>query len=175
MTDLYASIGQQLEPFAAHMAGNPLASLVAVKGMPGRAERDGGTPFSGEDGFALDKAFGRLGWGFGSQDTRVWLGILLPPASEESPRGGRSALDLRLVCEIVDPLAIVALDEPARIALIDAFGPSEGSLPTELAPGAEAQALGRRLVSVEDFEASLADEAAKQKAWAQLKRCTFPQ
>jgi hypothetical protein len=164
MIDFSIARRQQLKPFAAQVTGNPFASLVLVKGRPNAAEREGAAPFSGADGLALDKAVGRLGWGYGSRDTRVWFGILLPLA----------ASDLRLLCEIVDPLAIVTLDEEARVALIDALGPDGEGAPARLAPGAQGQILGRRLTSVEGFEDALADEGAKQRAWAQLKRCAFP-
>jgi hypothetical protein len=169
MVDFRADRERQLADFVAHIVGNPLASLVAVKGTPGAFERDGGAPFSGADGLALDKAFGRLGWGYGSQDTRIWFGILL-----SLPSGPLlSARELRLICEIVDPLTIVALDDTARLALIDAFASTEKALATTFALGAESAALGRQLVSVEGFEDALADANAKQKAWTQLKRCVF--
>ncbi|MDR2106228.1 MAG: hypothetical protein LBP24_02340 [Coriobacteriales bacterium] len=171
MIDFRADIERQLEPFAAHIAGNPLASLLALKGRPGTVERAGSAPFSGADGFALDKAFGRLGWGFGSQDTRRWAGLLL--ATADSPT--LPAATLRLICEIIDPLAIVALDEEARAALIDAFSSAESGFLAEFTPGAETQVLGRQFISVTGFEDALADEDAKQKVWAQLKRCRPPQ
>jgi hypothetical protein len=164
VVDFSTERAQQLEAFAARIVGNPFASLVLVKGRPNAAERDGAPPFSGADGLALDKAIGRLGWGYGSQNTRAWLGILLP----------LPAHDLRLICEIVDPLAIVALDDEARTALIDAFSSVEGGLPAKFVSGAETRVLGRQLVSVEGFEDALGSATAKQKVWAQLKRCTFP-
>jgi hypothetical protein len=163
MVDFRADIERQLAPFSAHITGNPLASLVAVKGVPGEAEREGGLPFSGADGTALDKAFGRLGWGYGSKDTRTWLGVLLPSGS----------FDLRLVCEIVDPLAIVALDERARGAIVDAFKSTEEGFLADFTPGAQSTVAGRLLISVDGFEDALSDETAKQRAWAQLKRCAF--
>ena len=170
MVDFRADIEQQLKPFTAYLSGDVLASLVAVKGNPGQAEREGGAPFSGDDGLALDKSFGRLGWGFGSQDTRTWLGVLLAPSGQPA----LTAHKLRLLCEIVDPLALVALDERARLVLQDAFAHDEKGLAAAFAPGSVATALGRTLISVEGFEDALADADAKQKVWAQLKRCVFP-
>jgi hypothetical protein len=161
---------QQLEPFAAHISGNPLASLMAVKGKPGAAERAKAAPFSGGDGLALDKAFGRLGWGYGSQDTRAWFGLVL--ALPDLP--ALSARDLRLICEIIDPLTIVALDEVARVALIEAFISTEEGFLADFTPGSQTRILGRQLVSIEDFEDALSDDVAKQKVWTQLKRCEFP-
>jgi hypothetical protein len=171
VVDFHAEITRQLEPFAPCVIGDPLASLVALKGRPGEAELGGDIPFRGADGLALDKAFGRLGWGFGTDDTRRWCGILLacPDRPPLSPQ------DLRLICEIVDPLAIVSLDEPARTSLIGAFESAEEGFLADFTPGSQTWILGRHLVSVEDFEDSLTDEGAKQKAWAQLRRCAFPQ
>jgi hypothetical protein len=166
--DFRANIRHQLEPFALYIDGNPLASLMALKGRPGASELADGAPFSGDDGLALDKAFGRLGWGYGSRDTRIWLGVLLAPNGHPPLEASK----LRLICEIVDPLAIVALDEKARTALIDAFSSDDATLSMGLAPSAEAWAFGRHLTSVEGFEDALADAAAKQKVWAQLKRCS---
>jgi len=168
--DFRTSIAEQLEAYAPYIRGNVLASLIAVKGIPGPAELAGNPPFSGADGLALDKAFGRLGWGFGSQGTRIWLGVMtcLPSGPE------LLSTDLRLICEIVDPLAIVTLDEPARLAVIDAFRPVCKTLKTDLSPGSEGRILGRHVLSVSGFEQSLAHENSKQRAWAQLKRCLPP-
>jgi hypothetical protein len=185
VVDFRADREQQLEPFAAHISGNPLASLMAVKGKPGAAERAKAAPFSGDDGLALDKAFGRLGWGYGSQDTRAWFGLVLAlPDALADPRPNScsdplpdlpalSARDLRLICEIIDPLTIVALDDTARTALIEAFISTEEGFLADFTPGSQIRILGRQLVSVEGFEDALSDEAAKQKVWAQLKRCEF--
>jgi hypothetical protein len=170
VVDFRADIEQQLKPFTAYLSGDVFASLVAVKGKPGQAEREGAAPFGGSDGLALDKSFGRLGWGFGSQDTRTWLGVLLAPSGQAV----LTAHKLRLLCEIVDPLVLVALDEQARLVLQDAFAHDEKSLAAAFAPGSVATALGRTLISVEGFEDALADADAKQKVWAQLKRCVFP-
>ena len=170
MIDFRTNIAEQLAAYAPYIKGNVLASLIAVKGIPGHAELAGNPPFSGADGLALDKAFGRLGWGFGSQGTRIWLGVMtcLSGYPDLLPSS------LRLVCEIVDPLAIVTLDEPARLAVIDAFSPVSRSIETDFSPGAECRILGRQILSVEGFEQSLAHEDSKQRAWAQLKRCLPP-
>jgi hypothetical protein len=174
--DFHADIKQQLEPFAAHVAGDPFASVIVVKGRPGAAEMDGDPPFSGADGLALDKVFGRLGWGYGSRDTRVWCGILLelPGNSAATEQPCLAPQALRLICEIIDPLAIISLDDAARVALIGAFSPVARDLADAFVTGADTTVLGRQLLSVEEFEDALADESAKQRAWAQLKRCAFP-
>ena len=170
MFDLLACVEQQLKPFIAYLSGNFYASILAIKGSPGQAEQAGARPFSGNDGPALDKAFGRLGWGFGSQDTRTWIGVLLAPPGLPV----LTAQQLQLLCEIIDPLTLVALDEQAHIALRDAFARTETGLMSGFVPGTETTALGRHLVSVEGFEGALHDEGAKQKVWAQLKRCVLP-
>jgi hypothetical protein len=141
--------------------------LIALKGKPGSAELNGKTPFYGADGLALDKAFGKLGWGFGSQDTRTWYGILLAPVN----RPPLLATELRLICEIIDPLVIVSLDDIAHTALVSAFKSTEEGFLADFTPGSQTQVLGRKLVSVEEFEDSLSGEESKQRAWAQLKRC----
>ncbi|MDR2586667.1 MAG: hypothetical protein LBC23_00215 [Coriobacteriales bacterium] len=161
MIDFSADKREQLKAFAAQTSGDILASLVLIKGRANATERTGSAPFSGADGLALDKAIGSLGWGYGSQDTRTWFGVLLPLSPD----------DLRFICEVVDPLALVSLDEEARVALIEAFGATEEGLAEKLTSGAETWVLGRQVVSVEGFEAALDDATTKQKVWAQLKRC----
>lgn len=168
--DFRMNITQQLEAYSCFLEGNPLASLVAVKGVRGLAEAAGKPAFSGEDGLALDKAFGALGWGFGSRDTRMWLGIMLFVDNRTS----LDPEDLRMICETVDPLCIVALDDKARISCIKAFAPTGAGSMAGFALGSEVWILGRHLVSVDGFEASLGSEASKQRVWAQLKRCVPP-
>ena len=167
MIDFRENTARQLKAHAPHMEGSLLTALVVVKGTPGPAELAGNLPFSGPDGLALDKAFASLGWGFGSLDTRLWLGVVLalPDRPALSPQ------ELRYICEVVDPLSIVALDALAHTALSEAFVSAEEGFLADFTPGGEAWVLGRHLVSVEGFEAALTNEATKQRAWAQLKRC----
>jgi hypothetical protein len=167
MLDLRSTIENRLAPFAPYRSGDAFASLMALKGRPGEAERKGNVPFSGADGLALDKAFGTLGWGFGSKDTRTWFGVLLAPKNQSQ----LTPDELRLLCEIVDPLVIVTLDEDARIALSGAFASTNDDSLVDFVSGGQCEVFGRRFVSVEDFEDSLADADSKQKAWAQLKNC----
>jgi hypothetical protein len=162
------SLTHQLKPYVLYLSGDILAELLLIKGVAGRAERRGEAPFFGEDGEALEKALRALGW---PED--CWCGILLAPPSLQSlrPEG------LRLLCETVDPRVIVALDEVARCALIEAFAPVEPKLSATLAPGGQTLVLGRRLISVDGFEEALiagaeGDASAKQRVWAQLKQAT---
>ncbi|MDR3307940.1 MAG: hypothetical protein LBS58_03450 [Coriobacteriales bacterium] len=158
MVDFTAIATQQLEPFAGSVIGNPLGTVVAVKG-------EGGRGFSADESVALDKAFVALDWGDGA-----WCGVLL--RAEGVP--ALDAAALRLVIEVVDPLVVVALDEAARRVLVDAFTGAETGFPVDVAPGRSVYCAGRLLVSVDGFEASLDDEARKQRAWAQFKQCRRP-
>jgi hypothetical protein len=150
-----------LQPFAGYLAGCPETLVLVIKGQAGAAEAGGGKPFSGPDGEALDKALSALGWSAGG-----WLGVLLTAPGLEP----LSAEQLRLLCEIVDPLLIIALDEVARQSLREAFARPRPGLAADFEPGARSQMLGRVFVSVDGFESSLADQAAKQRCWAQLKQ-----
>ncbi|HBT94660.1 MAG TPA: hypothetical protein DEB24_00395 [Coriobacteriia bacterium] len=164
--DFRETVIENLAPYRPYYSGDELASLVAIKGDPGVAERENGAAFSGEDGTALDKSFGHLGWGYGSKDTRTWFGILIAPIGKTP----LTSSELRLLCEIVDPLIIVALDEAARVALNEAFSSHDGKATTTLERGKQATVFGRKLVSVDGFEQALSDDSEKQRVWAQLKQ-----
>jgi hypothetical protein len=164
--DFRANIKTQLESYRPYYCGDELASIIAIKGKPGAAELEHLAPFSGDDGLALDKSFGQLGWGYGSKSTRIWLGILLSPLT--LPR--LTAEELRYLCEVVDPLTIVALDEPARVALTEAFSSTETGLLVDFHKGTGTEVLGRHFVSVDGFEDALADDSEKQRVWAELKQ-----
>lgn len=168
--DFKKQITAQLTPYAPYYSGDELASIIVIKGIAGKAEFDGLAPFSGQDGLALDKSLGRLGWGYGSADTRIWFGILLKSPSLR----GLSFQELKLVCEIVDPLVIVALDDSARLALIEAYLSAEDRLPLLFKPGANTTVLGRRFVSVDGFEGALQNMEKKQMVWSQLKNAKVP-
>ncbi len=168
--DFRSTVIENLAPYRAYYSGDELASLVAVKGDPGAVERAGAAPFSGEDGAALDKSFGHLGWGWGSRDTRTWLGILLSPIDTTL----LEKKELRVLCELVDPLIIVALDETARLALVEAFAPPDKKSTTDVPRGGKATVFGRIMVSVDGFEQALGDEKEKQRVWAQLKQAAAP-
>ncbi|MDR3315862.1 MAG: hypothetical protein LBS98_05225 [Coriobacteriales bacterium] len=163
MIDLRAGLTIQLAPYAACLAGSPLARVLTVKGVAGAAEQAGGAPFSGEDGSALKKSLAVLGW-----SDEDWCGVLLALAPNTTTL---TPGELRELCEIIDPTAIITLDEVARQAVVKAFVSTEEGFLAEFTAGAESKVLGRRLISVDGFEASLADPHAKQRVWAQLKRC----
>jgi hypothetical protein len=63
---------------------------------------------------------------------------------------------------------VVALDVEAAEDLVRAFGVDE------LRPGAPRHVLGRRLVAVDAFEASLSSEQRKRRVWKQLGHAAPP-
>lgn len=176
---------QALEPFASFLSCDVRSALdalvLAIKGKPSAGEAAGGLPLSGRDGVALTAAFERLGW-----SNTEWCGVLLAPGSADlgadpgADLGADSGADpgadslteeperLRLLLEILDPLLIVALDEEARVALVNALDVGDHLAAWEKKTAAEAQ--GRLLISVDDFEAALDSEVEKQLVWQQLKR-----
>lgn len=137
-------------------SGALLASVVAVKGLAGPAEASGGAAFSGADGRALVKALEALGW----NGSDVFFTLSRP-----EPGLDREALAdrLRLQVETVDPELVLALDAEAAADLAEAFGVEP------LRVGAPTRVLGRRLLAVDGFEASLGDPTRKRRVWEQLK------
>lgn len=137
-------------------SGSLLPEVAVVKGLPGPAEATGGAALSGADGEALAKALAALGWAEGS-----WFATLSrpEPASETNVRTQR----LRLQLEAVDPRVIIALDAEAAEDLAHAFGL------THLRIGEQVRSFGRRIVAIEGFEASLADDGRKRRVWQQLQ------
>jgi hypothetical protein len=136
--------------------GALLAQVVAVKGLAGPAEASGGAALSGADGVAVVKALGALGWSAGD----IFFAMSRP---EPGISAERRADRLRLLLEAVDPKLVVALDSEARTDVAAALGI------TRLPLGESVRALGRRVVAVDGFEASLADPAHKKRVWSQLQ------
>ncbi len=98
-----------------------------------------------------------------------------PGGSNAANPGTLSARDLRKIVEIVDPLAVVALDDTARQTVLKAFGDVEVHEESDRTSGAvRARALGRLLVFVDDLEGSLEDMDAKRAAWANLRALFLP-
>lgn len=151
----------QLEPWLPHLHGNRLASVTVIKGEPGSAELLGKPPFFGADGEAMESALAALDWG-----SNNWCGI----AIDLPDRSRLSAPDLRLLIEIIDSRALVALDDTAMTALRESFGAKV--LPHALKPGKKIWVLGRALVFVRGFEAALTSDdggEAKRRVWKELK------
>lgn len=136
-----------------HGQGDVLAEVLLVKGKPGPDDMRTKRALSGEDGAAIGKALDALG---------------LPKAryafctsSAGSKAGARERV--RLLTEAIDPHYVVLLDPVAAAEFAEAFG-----APT-VSPGVVRQVAGRLVVATDDFEGSLADEAAKRRVWSQLR------
>lgn len=141
-------------------SGNPLGSVMLVKGEPGPAEESGGAALSGADGDAADAALGALGI-----DPSRAFKTLSRPARGAEPERARARL-LRQI-EAVDPQAIVTLDPDAAVDVAAALGTGR------LVAGRPVDHHGRTIVAVEGLEASLSDPRLKRRVWAQLKHLSL--
>ena len=150
----------ELERFSGRWSGNLLARLLLLKGEPGRAEKAGGAVLSGADGDAVRKSLERLD--FAPDDL---LAIDVSADDGFTP----TAADVRRAVLAVDPLVVVALDSAATRLVERAF-----KLADKLEPGHVVQAMGYRLVAVEGFEALLATDEGKKRAWHQLRAAVRP-
>ena len=137
-------------------SGALFAAVALVKGLPGPAEASGGAALSGADGEAAHKALAALGWA----EDAIFAALSRPepglPAEQRADR-------LRMQLEAVDPALVIALDAEAAADLAEAFGVARPAF------GAEQRVLGRRIVAVDGFEASLVDTARKKRVWTQLQ------
>ncbi len=157
------------------MTGNATSSIVLVKGELNQEELAGGDLLAGNDGAALRAALTRLGWppedvcclaavaGKGETGHAVAdTGELLP--SEV----------FREALEALDPEAVVLLDNAAAHAMREAYGDALAQVEqfdeAMLKPGLVAHVLGRRVLALDGFEASLASPREKQRMWAYLKQ-----
>jgi len=141
---------------AVRVRGALLADVAVVKGLAGPAEAAGDPALSDADGVALALALVALGHSL--------LGVfytLSRPEPGIDP--ARRAERLRLQLEAVDPALVIALDAEAAADLAEAFGTAA------FVPGQMVRVLGRRVVALEGFEASLGDAKRKRRAWEQLK------
>lgn len=137
-------------------SGDLLADVMLLKGLPGPAEAAGGCALDGVDGEAASKALEALGWRPGY----VFRALSCP---QDALDPARCARRVRLMVEAVDPRVVVALDERAAADLARAFEVAA------LRPGTHVMAMGRRLVAIRDFEASLGDQSRKKVAWRQFR------
>lgn len=159
--DLYRQRSEQaLGGVRPHFAGELAGLFMAVKGVPGAAERAGGQIMSGDDGEALRKSLGRLGF---DESQVCYCLVELADGSRMAPA------DLRRAVETVDPIVVVTLDAAARQAFCEAFGLSQPP-----AFGEKVRVRGYIYVAVEDFEEALATQEGKRAAWAQLKAAARP-
>ncbi|QWT17808.1 hypothetical protein KPC83_01215 [Collinsella sp. zg1085] len=119
-----------------------------------------------------------------NQDTTLDAGAY---ASSSAPHTSDTALSYthqlgttlapEVFCEAIealDPEAILLLDVPAtelmREAYMDVLVDIENFETAMLEPGYVASVLGRRVLALGDFAASLADSAKKQLVWSYLKK-----
>jgi hypothetical protein len=133
--------------------GDVLAAVLLLKGEPGPEEREAHAVLAGADGPSIGKALEALG---------------LPSsryAACTSTDGSRNASlkRLRLLVEAVDPRMVVLLDPAAAADFAEAFGHAA------LVPGEPVLVLGRTVLALDDFAASLGDERAKRRVWQQLQ------
>ena len=132
-----------LEAYGAFVEGTPSATVLVASQEP----------LAGAPRTALERSAAQLGYGEGAC---AWLHLV----AEGMTLGPQ---EVATITEGVDPLAVVLADDGA-VAL---FG---RAYHTELEADAATRVLGRRVAAFKDFGALLADDEAKQQAWALLKR-----
>lgn len=133
--------------------GDVLAEILLLKGAPGPDDLRTRRALSGEDGVAIGKALDALG---------------LPKerfafCTSASGSAAKSAGRVRLLVEAVDPRIVVLLDPRAAADFARAFAVDVPSA------GVVVRVLGRDVIALDDFAASLADEQAKRHVWRQLQ------
>ena len=164
---------KSLEARGVRMEGDGFSPIVLVKGELNDAERAGAALLSGADGTALRAALLRLGY---APEDFCALATVAGDADDGSLAAGDEVpVELfREALEALDPEAVVLLDGKAahamREAYADALAHIEQFEVAMLEPGLVARVLGRRVLALGGFEASLADEASKQRVWAYLKQ-----
>lgn len=141
-------------------AGEVLASVVLVKGVPDAADRAARRALAGPDGEAAGKALEALGFAAGD----AWA-VCSRPVDAPAPARARR---LALIVEAVDPKLVVALDDDAAEDIAAAFGLK--ALPA----GQPMTARGRTLGGVGGLAASLDDPAAKARVWRRFKAVAGP-
>lgn len=185
---------QSLEGRGVRIAGNAMSTIVLVKGELNEAERAGAELLSGADGTALRACLTRLGYApedfcalsavagiVGSADdalsteasaaegARMQEPAVVPGATLPSEL-------FREALEALDPEAVLLLDETAANVLRDAYADAlvviDDFDTAMLKPGLVAHVLGRRVLTLDGFEAALGDKAEKQRMWAYIKQ--FP-
>ncbi len=112
-------------------------------------------PLSSQARKALEKSAEYLGY---LSDAIAWALTALPDAALSL--GTR---DLHLLVEGLDPLFVIATDASSGELLGQAYG-------VKIAPDTLNRVLGRSVLCLKDFEGSLKNEDAKQRAWHLLKQ-----
>ncbi len=174
---ILAATRQELDALCARgvrMEGNAFSPIVLVKGQLNDAEAAGGDLLAGADGQALRAALTAIGYApedfcalatvAGKTDEPAAV-----PAGEPLPQ----AL-FREALEALDPEAVILLDTTAadlmRETYADALVAIEDFDTAMLKPGLVAHVLGRRVLTLDGFEASLGDKREKQRMWAYIKQ-----
>ena len=176
---LAAMAEQEIEALVARgvrVAGNIFSPVVLLKGELNAEEQAGGVLLAGDDGVALRSALSAIGWApedfcalaSVAGEGEAGVATTLEPGSSLPVALFREAL------EVLDPEAMIALDETAadavRNAYADALAEIEDFNAAMLKPGLVVQVLGRRVLVLDGFEKALADKHEKQRMWAYLKQ-----
>ena len=173
------------------IAGNAMSTIVLVKGELNEDERAGAELLSGSDGTALRACLARLGYapenfcalsavagnaeatGDAAADAAA-EGAAPTPESVAMPGATLPPELFREALEALDPEAVLLLDETAANVLRDAYADAlvviEDFDTAMLKPGLVAHVLGRRVLTLDGFEAALGDKAEKQRMWAYIKQ-----
>lgn len=133
--------------------GDLLADVLLVKGEPGPGDLVKKRALAGEDGSAIGRALDALGVSTARYAVCTRVGAA----------GRKRLARLRLLTEAIDPRTVVLLDGGAAEDFAAAHGVERPSA------GVPVRVLGRVVLAVDDFEASLADETLKRRAWTQLR------
>lgn len=120
-------------------------AIVVSKGAPTQAARS-----------ALIASFAQLGY---AESSIGWVSAHTGGAEVESENDAEKLFNL---VEAIEPACVIALDHQATAALSRSYN---APLPLE----AKALLLGRECRCFENFDALLATEAGKRKAWGLLK------
>jgi len=141
--------------------GSLFAHVVLLKGVPGEEDLTAGRALGGPDGEAADKALIALG----IDPDDAWRMCTRPAgAASAAPADAEArARRVELAVEAVDPDLAIALDREAGEDLARAFGLAR------LEPGKPVQRRGRTLGAAGGLAASLGDEGAKARVWAELR------
>lgn len=157
------------------MTGNATSSIVLVKGELNQEELAGGDLLAGNDGAALRAALTRLGWP--PEDVCCLAAVAGKGETGHAVADTGELLPVevfREALEALDPEAVVLLDNTAAHAMREAYGDALAQIEqfdeAMLKPGLVAHVLGRRVLALDGFEASLASPREKQRMWAYLKQ-----
>ena len=182
---------QSLTRRGVRIAGNAMATIVLVKGELNEDERAGAELLSGSDGTALRACLARLGYApedfcalsavagnaeatGDAADDAAAEGAAPTPESVAMPGATLPPELFREALEALDPEAVLLLDETAANVLRDAYADAlvviEDFDTAMLKPGLVAYVLGRRVLTLDGFEAALGDKAEKQRMWAYIKQ-----